>query len=96
MVDTKLIADALNRCARQQHLVANHCTCYQGNISRYQTDRSDIYSKTEAEFHERVLRSFLITKCIRTSEKMIRHAANVLRESEAKTLLHVSVEMNSQ
>lgn len=74
MVDTKLIAEALNLCARQQHLVANHCTCYQGNMRRYQADFSDVKSKTEAEFHERVLRSFLVTGCIRTSEKIVKAA----------------------
>jgi len=72
MVDAKLIADALNKCARQQHLVANHCTCYQGNMARYQIDRTDTFSKNEAEFHEKVLRSFLVTGCIRTSEKIVK------------------------
>lgn len=76
MLDAKLIADALNKSGRQQHLAANHCTCYQGNLSRYQADHSDENSKTEAEFHERVLRSFLVTGCIRTSEKIIKSAAN--------------------
>lgn len=71
MLDTKLIADALNKCARQQHLVANHCTCYQGNKSRHLRDSSDSHSKKEADFHERVLRSFLVTGCIRTSEKIV-------------------------
>jgi hypothetical protein len=71
MIDTKLIADALNKSANQQHLAANHCTCYQGNMTRYLADRSDLSAKNEAEFHERVLRSFLVTGCIRTSEKII-------------------------
>lgn len=72
MIDTKLIADALNKCARQQHIAANHCTCYQGNLNRYQTDRSDVKSKIQAEFHERILRSYLVTGCIRTSEKIVK------------------------
>jgi hypothetical protein len=76
MIDTKLIAEALNKCGRQQHLAANHCTCYQGNMTRYQTDRSDTKAKIEAEFHERVLRSFLVTGCIRTSEKIVRESVN--------------------
>jgi hypothetical protein len=71
MIDTKLIADALKKSAGQQHLAANHCTCYQGNMARYQSDRSDVASKIEAEFHERVLRSFLVTGCVRTSEKIV-------------------------
>lgn len=71
MIDTKLIADALKKSAGQQHLAANHCTCYQGNMTRYQADRSDLASKNEAEFHERVLRSFLVTGCVRTSEKIV-------------------------
>lgn len=77
MLDTKLIADALKRNAGQHHLAANHCTCYQGNVIRYQSDRSDITSKIEAEFHERVLRSFLVTGCVRTSEKIVRESVVV-------------------
>jgi hypothetical protein len=72
MIDSKLIADALNKCASQQHLVANHCTCYQGNRTRVQQNSADKKSKKEAEYHERVLRSFLVTGCIRTSEKLVR------------------------
>ena len=74
MVDTKLIADALNKCARQQHLVAGHCTCYQGNRVRLQRNSADTKSKADAEYHERVLRSFLVTGCIRTSEKLVKSA----------------------
>lgn len=77
MLDTKLVADALKKCARQYHLAANHCTCYQGNVTRYQTDRSDLTSKIEAEFHERVLRSFLVTGCVRTSEKIVRESVEL-------------------
>lgn len=72
MLDTKLISDVLSMSAGQQHLAANHCTCYQGNINRYQANRGDLASKIEAEFHEKVLRSFLLTGCFRTSEKIIR------------------------
>jgi hypothetical protein len=71
MIDIKLIADALKKSAGQHHLAANHCTCYQGNMTRYQSDRSDLVSKNEAEFHERVLRSFLVTECVRTSEEIV-------------------------
>lgn len=72
MADIKLMADALKKCPRQQHLVANHCTCYQGNMERYRKNNSDILAKTEAQFHEQVLRSFLVTGCIRTSEKIVK------------------------
>ena len=77
MLDTKLIADALKMSAGQQHLAANHCTCYQGNVTRYQSNRSDLTSKLEAEFHERVLRSFLVTGCVRTSEKIVQESVAV-------------------
>ncbi len=77
MLDTKLVADALKRSARQYHLAANHCTCYQGNVMRYQSDRSDLAAKNEAEFHERVLRSFLVTGCVRTSEKIVQESAEL-------------------
>ena len=74
MVDTKLISDAMSRSPRQNHLVANHCTCYQGNKARFLSNPDDTESKTEAEYHERVLRSFLVTGCIRTSEKLLKSA----------------------
>ena len=69
MLDTKLVVDALKKSARQYHLAANHCTCYQGNVIRYQSDRSDLTAKNEAEFHERVLRSFLVTGCVEHLKK---------------------------
>lgn len=81
MIDTKLIADSLNKCAGQQHLAANHCTCYQGNMARYQLDRSDLVSRSEAVFHERVLRSFLVTGCIRTSAKIVRELTEIGTQS---------------
>lgn len=81
MIDTKLIADSLNKCAGQQHLVANHCTCYQGNMARYQSDSSDLVSRSEAEYHERVLRSFLVTGCIRTSVNIVREAVEMGTQS---------------
>jgi hypothetical protein len=81
MIDTKLIAEALNKSARQQHLAANHCTCYQGNMGRYQTNCSDVNSKIQAEFHERILRSYLVTGCIRTSEKIVRTLVKDVKQS---------------
>ncbi len=83
MIDTKLIAEALSKSARQLHLAANHCTCYQGNMSRYQANSSDVNSKMEAEFHERILRSYLVTGCIRTSEKIVRTSVNLNRSKRA-------------
>ena len=76
MIDTKLIAEALRKSPRQIHLAANHCTCYQGNLVRYESNSSDEISKMEAEYHEKILRSYLVTGCIRTSEKIVSSALN--------------------
>jgi hypothetical protein len=77
MIDTKLIADALKKSAGQLHLAVNHGTCYQGNMTRYQLNRNDLTAKSEAEFHERVLRSFLVTGCFRTSEKLVQKSVAI-------------------
>jgi hypothetical protein len=81
MIDTKLITDALNKSSGQYHVVANHCTCYQGNRTRYLLNVEDVKSRTEADFHERVLRSFLVTGCIRTSEKIVK-SSNATRKKD--------------
>lgn len=73
-VDSKLIADALRKCPRQVHIVTNHCTCYQGNMDRFISDPNDIESHIAAEYHEKVLRSFLVTGDIRQSVKLFETA----------------------
>ena len=72
MVDNKLIADALNKCPRQLHIVANHCTFYQGNLDRCISNPDDFESKIAAEYHEKILRSFLVTGDIRQSLKLVK------------------------
>jgi len=76
MVDTHLIASALSRSSRLQHLVANHCTCYRGNTEHFMKNNDDLHSKYAADFHERILRSFLVTGCIRTSVRLVKTAIN--------------------
>jgi len=71
-VDRKLIADALSKCPRQLHIIANHCTFYQGNLDRYISNPDDFESKIAAEYHEKILRSFLVTGDIRQSVKLFR------------------------
>jgi hypothetical protein len=72
MVDNRLIADALSKCPRQLHLIANHCTCYQGNMDRFISNPGDYKYKIAAEYHEKILRSFLVTGDIRQSVKLVK------------------------
>jgi len=71
MVDNKLIADALSKYPRQLHIVANHCTCYQGNMARCISNPHDCEYKKAAGYHEKGLRSFLVTGDIRQPVKLV-------------------------
>jgi len=70
--DRKLIADALSKCPRQLHIVANHCTFCQGNLDRCISNPDDFESKIADEYHEKILRSFRVTGDIRQSVKLVK------------------------
>ena len=64
----------LSKSAREIHLIANYVACFRGAIYMLEDDPEDLWASKQIIFWERVLRSFLITKDIRESKRLIEEA----------------------